>query len=220
MNMQEPVVTSSSLSSMVSDGKPPLPPSTKAAIQNYHQTLKLLHNHQIYHSNIHVNHRHSTSSNPRSVVGLNLSNHHYNSPSHSNQHNLNRTNHHNSNRSSPNFPNHINYLHYGNHSNLHHTNHSNQSNHANHHHHHHHPSSVTVVHNEAEDHSQHPRQCLCSPTTHEGSFRCRLHRSNTNTNKNSTNIIKPSSSSSKWPNKVSKITSHFHSSAGTSIEAQ
>ena len=207
--MQEPVDTSSSsssLSSMVSDGKPPLPPSTKAAIQNYQQTLKLFHNHQMYYSN------------PRSVAGLNVSNHHYSNPNHSNQHNSNRTNHHNSNRCSPNFPNHIN-LHYRNHSNstnLHNTNHSNQSNHANHH-----PSSVTV-HNEGEDHYQHPRQCLCSPTTHEGSFRCRLHRSNTNTNKNSTNLNKPSSStsSSKWPNKVSKITSHFHSSAGTSIEAQ
>lgn len=24
-------------------------------------------------------------------------------------------------------------------------------------------------------------QCLCSPTTHQGSFRCRFHRSNSNT---------------------------------------
>ncbi|KZV50626.1 hypothetical protein F511_33615 [Dorcoceras hygrometricum] len=26
------------------------------------------------------------------------------------------------------------------------------------------------------------QQCLCSPTTHEGSFRCKFHRSNTSAN--------------------------------------
>ncbi|KAL2342516.1 hypothetical protein Fmac_003801 [Flemingia macrophylla] len=38
-------------------------------------------------------------------------------------------------------------------------------------------------------------QCLCSPTTHEGSFRCRFHRS-----------VTPSSSPPSWMKRSSKAT--------------
>ncbi|CAO2841505.1 unnamed protein product [Amaranthus hypochondriacus] len=41
-------------------------------------------------------------------------------------------------------------------------------------------------------------QCLCSPTTHQGSFRCRLHRSNSSAwmmkRSNSMPITRPSKS--------------------------
>ncbi|KAK4283734.1 hypothetical protein QN277_000656 [Acacia crassicarpa] len=36
--------------------------------------------------------------------------------------------------------------------------------------------------------------CLCSPTTHEGSFRCRLHRSSSSSSSSSTPWIKRSNS--------------------------
>jgi hypothetical protein len=63
---------------------------------------------------------------------------------------------------------------------------------------------------------------LCSPTTHEGSFRCRLHRLNPNAVHN---LKKSSSSPSQWPTKeASKIASRFHTppaaAAATSIKAQ